>query len=64
MSLGGIRNLDYTILLCSNLPATKAFYLDVMGFPLAHDSERWRGTMARSFPARLPSSSPSGSRHT
>jgi glyoxylase I family protein len=41
MSLGDIRNLDYTILLCSKLAETKAFYLDVMGFPLAHDSERW-----------------------
>ena len=34
MSLGDIRNLDYTILLCSKLAETKAFYLDVMGFPL------------------------------
>jgi len=41
MSLGDIRNLDYTVLLCSKMQETKAFYLDVMGFPLAHDSERW-----------------------
>jgi lactoylglutathione lyase len=41
MSLGDIRNLDYTILLCSNMQDTKDFYLHVMGFPLAHDSERW-----------------------
>src|SRR5258707_5388962 len=41
MSLGDIRNLDYTILLCSKLQETRQFYLDVMGFPLAHDSERW-----------------------
>jgi catechol 2,3-dioxygenase-like lactoylglutathione lyase family enzyme len=41
MSLGDIRNLDYTILLCSKMQETKEFYLDVMGFPLAHDSERW-----------------------
>jgi glyoxylase I family protein len=41
MSLGDIRNLDYTILLCSKMQETKAFYLDVMGFPLAHDSENW-----------------------
>jgi catechol 2,3-dioxygenase-like lactoylglutathione lyase family enzyme len=41
MSLGDIRNLDYTILLCSHMRETKEFYLDVMGFALAHDSERW-----------------------
>jgi catechol 2,3-dioxygenase-like lactoylglutathione lyase family enzyme len=41
MSLGDIRNLDYTVLLCSKMQETKAFYLDVMGFPLAHDSENW-----------------------
>ena len=41
MSLGDIRNLDYTILLCSKMQETREFYRDVMGFPLAHDSERW-----------------------
>jgi catechol 2,3-dioxygenase-like lactoylglutathione lyase family enzyme len=41
MSLGDIRKVDHTILLCSHMQDTKAFYLDVMGFPLAHDSERW-----------------------
>jgi glyoxylase I family protein len=41
MSLGDIRNLDYTILLCSKLQETRQFYLDIMGFPLAHDSEHW-----------------------
>ena len=41
MSLGDIRNLDYTVLLCTDLAATRAFYADVMGFPLAFDSERW-----------------------
>ena len=41
MSLGDIQNLDYTILLCSKMRETREFYLDVMGFPLAHDSERW-----------------------
>jgi glyoxylase I family protein len=38
MSLGDIRNLDYTILLCSKMQETREFYRDVMGFPLAHDS--------------------------
>jgi len=41
MSLGDIRKLDCTILLCSQMEQTKAFYRDVMVFPLAHDSERW-----------------------
>jgi catechol 2,3-dioxygenase-like lactoylglutathione lyase family enzyme len=41
MSLGDIRNLDYAVLLCSHMRETKEFYLDVMGFALAHDSERW-----------------------
>ncbi len=34
MSLGGIANLDYTVLLCSRLEETKAFYRDVMGFAI------------------------------
>jgi catechol 2,3-dioxygenase-like lactoylglutathione lyase family enzyme len=82
MSLGDIRNLDHTVLLCTRMQETKDFYLHVMGFPLAHDSERWvsfqvgsalltlrprgpglRGTMVRYLPVRLPSSSPSASRH-
>ena len=41
MSLGDIRNLDYTVLLCSRMQETKAFYRDIMGFALAHDSESW-----------------------
>jgi lactoylglutathione lyase len=34
MSLGDIRNLDHTILLCSKMRETKEFYLDVMAFRL------------------------------
>jgi catechol 2,3-dioxygenase-like lactoylglutathione lyase family enzyme len=41
MSLGDIRNLDYTVLLCTKLQETKAFYRDVMGFTLVRDGERW-----------------------
>jgi glyoxylase I family protein len=41
MSLGDIRNLDHTVLLCTRMQETKDFYLHVMGFPLAHDSEGW-----------------------
>ena len=41
MSLGDIRNLDYTVLLCTKLQETKAFYRDVMSFTLVRDGERW-----------------------
>jgi hypothetical protein len=39
MSLGGIRNVDYAILLCSKLAETRAFYRDVMRFPIETDHE-------------------------
>ena len=41
MSLVEIRNLDYTILLCNHLKETRAFYLDVMGFPIETDLDNW-----------------------
>jgi catechol 2,3-dioxygenase-like lactoylglutathione lyase family enzyme len=41
MSIKEIRNLDYTILPCKKLPETRAFYKDVMGFPIEHDLENW-----------------------
>ena len=41
MSIREIRNLDYTILLCKKLRETRAFYKDVMGFPIEHDLENW-----------------------
>lgn len=41
MSLGGIGNLDYTVLLCDRLAETRAFYRDVMGFALEIDQENW-----------------------
>jgi glyoxylase I family protein len=41
MSLSHVHNLDYTVLLCQRMPETKAFYRDVMGFPIETDSERW-----------------------
>ena len=41
MSLGGIANLDYTILLCGKMEATRAFYRDVMKFPIETDRENW-----------------------
>ncbi len=41
MSLKDIRNFDYVVLLCDRIVETRAFYRDVMGFPLVHDSESW-----------------------
>ena len=41
MSVKDIHNLDYTILLCSKLQETRAFYADVMGFPIELEQENW-----------------------
>ena len=41
MSLGAIRNLDYAILLCDRMDETRAFYRDVMKFPIETDRENW-----------------------
>ena len=41
MSLGGIGNLDHTVLLCNKMAETCAFYRDVMGFPLETERENW-----------------------
>ena len=41
MSLGGIGNLDYAVILCRDMAATRAFYRDVMGFPIEQDLPNW-----------------------
>lgn len=41
MSLGGIANLDYTVILCSRMAETRRFYSEVMGLPVAEDRETW-----------------------
>jgi glyoxylase I family protein len=41
MSLEGIENLDYTVILCTKLAETRAFYRDVMRFPIEVDLENW-----------------------
>jgi glyoxylase I family protein len=41
MSLKDIRNLDYVILLCARMKETRAFYKDVLGFPVEMDTETW-----------------------
>ena len=41
MSLGGIRNLDYTVILCSKMQDTRAFYSDIMSFPIEQDQANW-----------------------
>jgi catechol 2,3-dioxygenase-like lactoylglutathione lyase family enzyme len=39
--MGAIRNLDYAILLCIRMAETRAFYRDVMKFPIETDRENW-----------------------
>lgn len=41
MSLKDIHNCDYIVLLCTDMAKTRAFYKDVMGFHLEHDSDSW-----------------------
>ena len=36
-----ITNLDYTILLCSRMSETCAFYRDIMKFPIETEQENW-----------------------
>lgn len=40
--LGNIRNLDHTMLLCDDMSAMRAFYVDVMGFTVHEEIPgRW-----------------------
>ncbi len=41
LNLGEIEKLDYTVILCSKMQDTQAFYSDVMGFPVVEDRENW-----------------------
>jgi glyoxylase I family protein len=41
MSLTEIRNVDHAILLCSRMAETRAFYENVMGFPVDVDHPGW-----------------------
>ena len=41
MSLKDIRNCDYIVLLCNDMKETRAFYQDVLSFPVDHDSDNW-----------------------
>ncbi len=41
MSLRDIRNLDYAVILCDRMAETRAFYRDVMRFPIETDRETW-----------------------
>ena len=36
-----LHTLDYVILLCEDLAAMKAFYQEVLGFPIERDWEGW-----------------------
>ncbi|MEM7735370.1 MAG: VOC family protein [Deinococcota bacterium] len=39
--LKSIRNLDYVVLLCSDLTCMKSFYHEVMGFPVHLETPSW-----------------------
>ena len=39
--MDSIRNLDYTILFCRDLPRATAFYRDVMRFQIEVERENW-----------------------
>ncbi|MDP3547279.1 MAG: VOC family protein [Phreatobacter sp.] len=41
MSLSAIRNLDHTVLICTRMEETRAFYRDVMQFPVETDLPTW-----------------------
>lgn len=41
MGLDAIRNLDYTVIACDDLAAMRAFYRDVMGFPVEVERDHW-----------------------
>jgi len=41
VALEAIGNIDYVILLCERIAETRAFYLNVMKFPLALDQPDW-----------------------
>jgi glyoxylase I family protein len=41
MGLSEIQQVDYVVLLCRDLTQTKAFYRDVMAFPIEDDRPTW-----------------------
>ena len=41
MSIGGIENLDYAVILCTKFTETRAFYRDMMKFSIETDLENW-----------------------
>ncbi len=41
MTIAAIRNLDHTVLICTRMDATRAFYRDVMQFPIEIDVPNW-----------------------
>ena len=39
--LVNIRNLDYVVLLCEDMARVKAFYHEILGFPIYRDWDGW-----------------------
>ena len=63
MALGTIGNIDYVILLCEHIAKTRAFYLDVMEFPLEMDRPHWVSFRVGSGLLTLRPRGPFGSWH-
>ncbi len=41
MSLRTIKTLDYTVIPCRDLKAMRAFYHEVLGFPISYERHDW-----------------------
>ncbi|MCR9073848.1 MAG: VOC family protein [Alphaproteobacteria bacterium] len=41
MGLKDIHNLDFAVILCTDMAETRRFYEEVMGFPVEIDTENW-----------------------
>jgi lactoylglutathione lyase len=39
--VANIRNLDYVVILCEDLQRMRAFYHEIMGFPIYRDQDDW-----------------------
>jgi glyoxylase I family protein len=63
VALGTIGNIDYVILLCEHMAKTRAFYLDVMKFPLEMDRPHWVSFRVGSGLLTLRPRGPFGSWH-
>jgi catechol 2,3-dioxygenase-like lactoylglutathione lyase family enzyme len=54
MGLDNIRAVDYTVLLCRDMTETRAFYRDVMRFPIEVERETWISFRVGATPSGAP----------